>query len=299
MRFIREIEALGSRISLEIITDDVRTAEIKSRQFFDVIRGLEKKYSRFDDNSVLSKLNKSLNEWVNIDGEFYALLKLAEQLLLKTNGYFDIGMEKVLSGLGYDKDYSFRATADKFSFDSSFELKKGSQVRITTPIELGGLIKGHVLDLGADIFRDFENVCVDGGGDIWLKGHNHEGKPWKILFEHPSDETMAFGSVSSTRLFLAGSSPNKRKWSSIAGTNTRQHHHLINPKEKQPARQMSAVFTQSSSGLMADAMATALFVMGYENAKGYLGTHKEFEALLISPEGKMFKTEGFQGEFWS
>jgi thiamine biosynthesis lipoprotein len=246
-------------------------------------------------------------------------------------------METVLRELGYDSNYTLSPKATISDFESNIEFGKISNeydenkilqksglcymVRISSPIELGGLIKGYILDKASIIFRDIENICVDAGGDLWVKGLNSKGLPWKILLENPDNNEFAIGEVSSSGvipptskeklagkigsigLFLASSSPSKRKWG--------KHHHLINPFDRNSAHNMKAVFTQGNSGILVDAFATALFVMGYKKAKEFLNENRNqnkiknnynknfIEALLISDKNEIYKTPDFQGILWN
>jgi thiamine biosynthesis lipoprotein ApbE len=59
---------------------------------------------------------------------------------------------------------------------------------------------------------------------------------------------------------------------------------------------MAGVYVQADQGEKADVFSTALFAMGYEKAKQWLQKNQLVEVMLISLEGAVFKTEGFEGK---
>jgi len=215
------------------------------------------------------------------------LIQQGEKLKVVTQGAFDLSVKSVLEGWGYDADYSLQEK--KRGSCGLVEMKDG-RVRLECPIEIGGLGKGYAVDQMLKHLNDFKNICVNAGGDLWAKGVNEKDELWKVGFEHPTDPTQAIGTVEVDGLALACSSPSRRQW--------RDRHHLVNPKTGEPAKDMMAVYTQSSSVMEADAYATALFVMGYEQAKDSLEKFP-VEAMLISPKGAIHRSSGFKGELFS
>jgi thiamine biosynthesis lipoprotein ApbE len=101
---------------------------------------------------------------------------------------------------------------------------------------------------------------------------------------------------------LACTSPSKRKWVTEASGSK---HHLVDPRTKQPADKMMAVYTQVSDPRcgakncsLADAYSTVLFVMGYDVARKKL-IELPVEAMLIDVSGAIYRTDGFKGELFT
>ena len=66
---------------------------------------------------------------------------------------------------------------------------------------------------------------------------------------------------------------------------------------KKPAEEMAATYVQNVSAYVADGYATALFVMGYENAKTF-AIEKNIPAFLVSAQGDIFVHPLFEGSFF-
>lgn len=248
---------------------------------------IECSYSRFMPGNELAGLNAHLGEWVRVSQELYDLIAFGEDLKKITAGAFDLTVKSILEGWGYDPHYSLKEGEQGHT--GLIALKDG-KVRLEAEIELGGLGKGYAIDRMFSCLQNWPNVCINAGGDLRVKGHNPEGRPWRIAFEHPSDLTQVIGYVDVDAdlngLALACSSPSRRSW--------RNRHHLVDPRRMEPADQMMAVYTQSENALLADAYSTALFVLGFEQAQKFL-LEAPVEALLVSPKGEMFRSEGFRG----
>jgi len=276
-------EQLGTPIVLTIIAEDEVAAREAAAEAFSECARIENAYSRFVDGNELAILNAHVGEWAEVSEELLQLIAFAKRAGEKTKGAFDVSVKSILEGWGYDSAYSLKE--GRPGRTGTIELKEG-RVRIGAPIELGGLGKGYALDRMLSFLNGFPNVHLNAGGDLIVRGVNENAEPWRIVFEHPEDPARGIGTVDTTGLALASSSPSRRKW--------RNRHHLVDPRTGEPAVGMLAVYTQSSSALLADVYSTALFVLGYEEAQKLLPT-LPVEAMLVSPEGRIFRSPNFQG----
>jgi thiamine biosynthesis lipoprotein len=282
---------LGTPIRLVILSEDEASAlDVATRAFKECAR-IEKLYSRFLPNNDLATLNARVGEWTPVSPELYQLLQWGEAVKLATEGAFDLSVKSILEGWGYDASYSFEET--RAGQIGSMELLDGA-VRLAAPIELGGLGKGYAIDQVGKILEPLGDFLIDAGGDLLLQGHDENGALWRVAFEHPTDLTQAIGIFEGTHLALACSSPSRRQWKSTEG----KRHHLVDPRTREPAQNMLAVYTQASTALIADSYSTALFVLGFERAQALLPS-LPVEAMLVGPEGKLFKTPGFLGELFT
>ncbi len=294
-KFEQVRELLGTRITVSVVAENID--DQIERAFLECER-IQQKYSCFLANSELNLLNARKGELVEVDKEFFGLLSFGEMVREKTGGCFNLAVKEILENWGYDSEYSFEEKVLGVGpMEGGFiELGENDRrVKITREVDLGALGKGYALDCMVEVLAEFDSFCIDAGGDIFAQGFNEKRRPWKIAFEHPVNQDEAIGMVEVDGFFLASSNPQKRKWN--------DKHHLLNLKNLEPANEMLAVYTQAQSGILADAMSTALFVMGYEKAKDFLSQKPHFdgdylEAMLISPEGAIFKSADFRGELF-
>ncbi|MBI5754555.1 FAD:protein FMN transferase [Candidatus Peregrinibacteria bacterium] len=285
----KECDVLGTKVWIKVVGETV--VEEAVDEAFAWAKKFEAKYSRFGGGNFLANLNARVGNWVEIDEELFGLLKFADELKKKTEGAFDLSVKGILEDWGYDAQYSFKEKNGNGDLGAIEFSKDGDRrVKFSSPIELGGIGKGYAVDKMAEKLEGFSGFFVNAGGDILVKGRDEKGEKWRIYFEHPTDPEQTIGFVDADNLALACSSPSKRKWG--------DKHHLVDPRTKKPADKMLAVYTQAKTCLLADAYATALFVMGYARAREFLEKVGLVEAMLVDVSGEIFRTKGFQEELF-
>ncbi len=307
-RFTFEERHLGTPIVLQLVVEAEEFENEKAGQFmaqlcFEECHRIEMAYSRFLDDNELSRLNAQLGFWAPVDEELFHLLEFGERLRQRTAGAFDLSVKGILEGWGYDKNYSFEEAlaGQTGSFDLRRSEELGFEVRLSVPVELGGLGKGYAVDRMVNLLnghcgelRMLKGFCINAGGDLFVQGGDENGEPWRIAFEHPTDTSLAMGEV---KLYgpaaLAASSPSRRQWTN----GEKRRHHLVDPRSGEAAENMLAVYTQAPAALLADAYSTALFVLGFEAAQALL-PELPVEAMLIGPQGQVWRSEGFKGELY-
>ncbi|MEI6222387.1 MAG: FAD:protein FMN transferase [bacterium] len=280
---------LGTDMHIVINSSTPEVAVMHCNAAFQESERIEQQYSRFIKGNQLAALNQQVGKWVEVSDELYEFLSYGKKMFEATGGAFDLTVKTLLESWGYDADYTLVENSDHVE-KGVIELSPESNVKITAPVDLGGLGKGYALDRMVAQCQEYEHLCINAGGDLFARGKDSGDKPWRILFEHPSDPTQAIGYVDIDDLFLAASSPSRRSW--------RNRHHLVNPLTQEPANEMLSVYTQGKSGLEADAYATAIFAIGYTKAKTKL---EEFPvaAMIVSPTGEISRSSKFQGELFS
>lgn len=307
-------DAIGSKIHVVIPKSlDEETSKQIAHDCYEECMRIDDWYSRFKSHNTLSLLNESIGDWQEVDDEVFYMLEKAKKYETQTNGYFTLSTKEILEYWGYDSKYQlhkakqiqdtdseefFEDEEDEwFTKDSSksnlikinsFELDDDEMsVLLKSPIEFGGLGKGYALDCMVEICKSFEleAFMISAGGDMY-GFHKDKDKGFQIYMEDPNNKDQHIGMVSLNGFSLASSSSNRRKWD--------KYHHIVNPKTKKPAQGIVATYIQAQEGIDADSYATALFAMGYEEAKKIAPTIKEIEVLLVSENSQIFKTNNFK-----
>lgn len=159
-------------------------------------------------------------------------------------------------------------------------------------IDLGGIAKGYAVDRAFELLKGlgYRNLVVNAGGDLRVGGSKMEG-PWSIGIQHPRDpeKIMARISLSDTAIATSG---DYEKFFIHQG---KRYHHILNPKNGFPAEGCQSVTVLHKEGITADALATAIFVLGLE--KGYALCQKleGVECLIVDKEGKVTLSPGLKG----
>ena len=288
-----EFEALGTTIMYELPEAFFKTS---SQAIKTEAERIEAKFSRFIETSDVCQLNKHLNEWVEVDAEFYFLLKTAHTLQTISHDQLNFGTTTLLEHWGYDAGYNLKAQAPAIAVEPlEIKLKPGL-VKINVPLDLGAFGKGYFLDQVCEILKahNVETFMVNAGGDISFKTKSTE-PPFKFFLEDPRTQKRLIGECERRHGFLCASSPSKRKWGVF--------HHLIKTKSAQPAEDYLITYVQGEdSGLIADALSTAFFVSNFKNIEANFAAYKthfpSIEVLGVSAEGQIWRSTNFEGTLY-
>lgn len=255
---------------------------------FNELKRIEKKYSRFIDNSYINKLNSKLNEYQEVDDETLEIIKTAVKINKITNGYFDITLKRNLENLGYDKNYSFKKRLSLTNPLKSNKIKvKDNKIKLSKEIEIGGFGKGYAIDKLRQILDEnhIKEYFINAGGDVFSKCNKEDS----IALENPINTQYVIGEIKIKNECLCSSSSNRRKWG-------KDQHHLIDPNTKKPSKSdIIGLFVRHDNGLECDAYATALYCMGFDKAIEF-SKKNSLSVLLISNKNKTYSSNNFNWE---
>ena len=154
-------------------------------------------------------------------------------------------------------------------------------------IDLGGIAKGYAADLCADILKDAD---ADGllvlGGNIYAVGTN-EGKDWNIGIADPDEPTDTVAAVAVHDLSVVTSGDYERYFEQDGV----RYHHIFDPETGYPAASgLRSVTVVDENSTRADALTTALFVMGADKGRAYCEKNG-IAAVFITSDRQVFTTE--------
>ena len=225
----------------------------------DKIRELEELWSVTDKNSDVYAVNHSSGQTVTVDW------KTAELL------------EKV----GYDK---VELNNDQI------QMEPGGM------IDLGAVGKGYAGDEAAQILRERGITAALLGieGNIQAIGTKPDGSDWRVGLKDPfSGGVLGIIQVSDVAVVTSG---NYERF--FIGEDGKVYGHIIDPATGHPVENgIASVSVIASEGKLCDALSTALFVMGLENAQDYWRQHRNYEMILIMEDGDIYLTEGIRDSF--
>ncbi len=166
-------------------------------------------------------------------------------------------------------------------------------------LDLSAIAKGYGVDAVAEVIRSFDlkNFLVEIGGEIMVSGLNPDRRPWRVGIESPNG-TELFQALELLDGAMATSGDYRNFRIREDGT---RYSHIIDPHTGRPAEtDVASVSVLADSCMNADALATALFVMGSEKSFQWLENFPEFEAFFIlhSSNGTLTTraTDGFPKE---
>jgi len=304
MRIVKEtFKALGTGILILIVGKNPEEIE-KAKRVSKIIQSLyeekEKIFSRFDEESELSFLNKQIEKFQAASEDMLAITRKSLEYNAESGGLFDPRIIEILENIGYGKnfpenDFKTIAIKDEKFLPLSEDLEiKGRSIRFNRRMDFSGIAKGYITDKATEVLvkLGFENFLIDSGGDIYTKGLDEKKEKWKIGLEgFPEEKIMLRISDEA----VATSGITRRKWESGG----RKFHHLINPRNfKKFDFDLKSVTVIKENTISADVWAKVLFLMGikegieFYNSKKIKSLFLDYKSnLYLSQEAKRYLTK--------
>jgi len=260
-----------------------------------IIDRIDRQMSTWRDDSELSRFNAAdAGEWVEVSPELAKLTAKALKIGRATDGAFDVTLAPVLRiwgfGAGADRpsrlpDADELAAARENTGIGRIEVRRDpSALRKQADaleIDLAGIAQGYSVDRLAERLDEMgaTRYLVELGGELYARGHKKGRTPWRIGVEKPESGVRQIERV--VELADAGmtTSGDYRDYFELEG---RRFSHTIDPRTGRPvAHDLRAVTVVAEDAMTADAMATALLVMGPEAGRDYAQAH-DIAALFVS-----------------
>jgi FAD:protein FMN transferase len=159
-----------------------------------------------------------------------------------------------------------------------------------TQIDLGGIAKGFAVDNAARFLKrlGFQDFVVDGGGDLLVEGRDLSEQPWSVGIQHPRTDQL-WGELWVPSGWSVVTSGDYEKF---FYHKTQRYHHIIDLRTGYPAQGSVAMTVIAESALLADALATALFVLGPYEGVALADSISGLEAICFTPTGEVITSQG-------
>lgn len=240
----------------------------------------------------------------SVSDDTAALINRALEISKDTDGLFDCTIAPVMEAWGFTtKNYRIPEAAELETLLASVDYTQinlnGSTLSLpeNMQIDLGAIAKGFTSNRIMEIFSE-NNVSsgiISLGGNIQALGSKPDGSPWRIAIQDPenTDDTFAILSIENKAVITSGG------YQRYFEKDGKKYHHIIDPRTGYPADSgLISVTIVSSDGTLADALSTALFIMGKEQASDYWKEHKsDFDAVFMTENGNVYITQGLEDSF--
>ena len=252
--------------------------ELAVKEMTELLYDLEQTWSASAEDSVVAAYNRG--EEIT-DAQSLELLEAVKALAKRTNGAFDPTLYAVTRAWGFPTD-EYRVPSDE-------ELAEALEQDVW---DLGAAVKGYAGDRLAAMLEnyDVDRAMLNLGGNVQTYGEKADGSPWVIAIQNPDLAEDYLGTVSVTGTMAVVTSGDYQRYFETDGV---RYHHILDPETGYPADSgLRSVTVICRDGLTADALSTALFVMGLEEAVEFWRASGDFEAVFVTDDGRIYATEG-------
>lgn len=254
------------------------------------VRRLERKYSRYRDDSLAARINAAAGDprGVAVDAETAALLDYAARAHAESGGRFDPTsgvlrrawsrattrlpdegeLRELLGRVGWKR---LRWEAPRLTLPAGMEL------------DFGGFVKEYAADRAAELCRRMgaRHGLVDLGGDLAVVGPHPDGKPWRVGIRDPRAPERAVATVALAAGAIATSGDYER-FVVIAG---RRYSHLLDPRTGWPVRGLASATVAAPHCLVAGTASTVAMLRG--RAGGRWLADLGLPYLTVAPDGEI------------
>lgn len=217
------------------------------------IARFDRDWSRFRDDSLVARIARAPGRY-RMPADAPPLLAHYRELFEATRGRVSPLVGRTLAALGYDAAYRLSPASDiptVPSWDDAIAWD-GEHLEVVRPVllDIGAAGKGYLVDLVSDLLADagIPEHIVDASGDLRTRG-----VPMRIALEHPLDATKAVGIAELVDGAFCASATTRRAWGEGL-------HHVLDAATGLPTRAVLATWVLAPTALVADGVATALFL---------------------------------------
>lgn len=267
---------------------------------FKVLNSVNNEMSTYLESSSISILNKSeIGEWVKVSKNFIKVAKYSKKVCKQTKGAFNIGLGHLVNFYGFGPPN----TAQPFNQSTLNKLYEGiscslyeldleeNRIKRTSNIylDMSAVAKGFAIDL-LSAHLDSKNIksyFIELGGEIRFKGKKSNGSPWLVAIENPKLLNSPLITLSS-KDFIDSSIATSGEYRNFKKIEDNIVSHTIDPKSLKPIdKNHLSVTVISKSAMKADALATALNVMGLKEGLEYSNNNQIISFYVVEEDGKV------------
>lgn len=288
---------MGSRFDISVVGKDSVDCNTNIKIAIKEIKRIEKLISSWDPNSQTSLINSNAGlSPVKVDDELIELIDRALAISKLTDGAFDISyasMDKIWKFDGSmkimpDKNL-IKASVAKVGYENVIIDKNNNTVYLKIPgmkIGFGAIGKGYAADKAKELLMKKGVIAgiINASGDMNTWGKQENGEPWKVAITNPLNKKNAFGLLP----IKNGAVVTSGNYEKFVNFNDIRYAHIIDPRTGYPTQGIISVTIFAPSAELADALATAVFVMGKEVGLDRINQLPQVECILIDDNGDVY-----------
>lgn len=300
---------MDTYVTLKIYGPNPQKVKKAAEAVFNELKKLEQLSNRFgDQNSEVVQINQQAGiKEVGVSQEVWTIISSSLAYSQKTSGAFDPSSGSLADLWGITgqhpripSDEEIKTVLPLVNYQLVTTAENTRTVKLEQPgmkLDLGGAAKGYALDLAIQVLKEqgIQNALVDLVSSTAALNNRPDGKPWRIGIQPPralaGEAYLAI--LPLENCFISTSGDYQRFFEQ----NGVRYHHILDPKTGYPAKGLvSVTVISSASGLDADILSTAVFVLGPGKGMELIEKLPGVEGLLVDSNLNIHTSSGFQAE---
>jgi thiamine biosynthesis lipoprotein len=262
----------------------------------DRMQALAIKLNALDPESPLHAFNREGSPVA--DGEVVELMETALRVSADSGGAFDVTVFPLVELWGFHGGSPRVPDPAEISGRLSQVGWRGLEISGNTlvkrcraaAVDLGGIAKGYVVGAAAKLLQNAGVTAglIDAGGDIFALGRPPD-RSWKVGIRHPrSGGVLGVVRVADLAVFTSGD------YERVFEQEAVRYHHVLDPRTGYPARGLASVTVVCPDPVLADALATAVLVLGGTGGLELIEHTPDAEALVVDASGELHFSRSFR-----
>ena len=306
---------MGTTYHIKVISkplNDKFISNIKSALDSSLVR-VNQQMSTYIPDSEISRFNQhNSTEGFKVSDEFAKVLDEALEVHKLSSGAFDITVNPLVNLWGFGSQSKKKILPSESDIKNTLRrigsqhiiFKNKNTIAKNIPdleIDLSAIAKGYGVDVTTQVLDGFnlDRYMVEIGGEVFVKGKNYYDENWRIGIDKPKylafpgNELQDTLSITNVAVATSGDYRNYFEYQD------KIYSHTINPKTGRPVtHNLASVTVIAPNCMKADAIATAVLVLGVEQGLKLLESIDNVEGYLIARKGgnqfEVYGTSDFQ-----
>jgi thiamine biosynthesis lipoprotein len=288
--------AFGTTVSVAAWHTDEQVASDAVDAAFTELLLVEELMSIYQSDSQLSRLNRR-GVLDNPHPYFVEVLQASQEMSRRSNGAFDITVQPLWRLFSDAKKAGALPTAAEIerarrAIGWRRVVIAPDQVRLRgrgTQITLNGIAQGYAADRAASalVARGVAHALVDAG-EIGAIRDKPSGDSWSVGVQHPrcDDAYVSVARLNGRCLATSGDY-------ATTFSNDYRFNHLFDPRTGTSPTEFASVSIAATTAMLADALSTAVFVLGIDQGLSLVQSTPGADALMVLKDGRVLRTGGF------
>ncbi len=297
---------MDTDVTLQLYAGNAGKAGRVKKQLFEEMERLEQLLSYTDSSSDVMKINRAAGKSaVQVSPETVEVIHCSLSYADLCGGAYDPTIGPLLEIWGFQEGRCRVPAPEEIEEKGSlvdYNLVEIDAVegKIFLPhsgmaLDLGGIAKGYIVDRGLELLSraGIGHALINAGGDIGILGPKPDGSPWRVGVKHPRREGDLIAVIPWSQKGAVVTSGDYERFFEEEGI---RYHHILDPGSGYPARDLLSVTVAAPTVVEADALATAIMILGPQRGLALVESLPGVEALLITPELELIISSGFQDQ---
>ena len=269
---------------------------------------LERKMSFYLKHSEISKLNESSgNKSLKVSADTFKVIEKSIEYSKLTNGVFDITLAPVIAEWGIfsenekiPEENRLNKLMNLVGYQDILLNKEQHTIflkREGQKVDLGGIAKGYATDQAIEIYKKhgIKSAMINLGGNVAVLGKKTDNTPWVIGIQNPDMERGEMVcAVSSEDISIVTSGNYVRNFEAAGEV----YGHILSTTTGKPIKNLFlSVTVICKSGIKADALSTAIFQMGLDDAIEFININNDIGAILITDCKEVYVSRNLKEKF--